>query len=374
MPKAQAQSWSGVPGAVALIVQSIHLQDGSPKSHPRFLAILDFNTPNSRDALKINEVVACVANTFKTHGPERCVLLAHMAAYPKEDSEQDPVEDEIAIMKALQRAGFHSQQRVRMLLQQPPGIDATLTVGDWHADSRLCYLAPNDLAARGLVPGLPGNQWRMGSELARTTVVVARPMVPKVADMLPVTFEGKEESAVKTKINKEEKAAQRGPLVAQAYLEALCTKASSPSTDGAVTSWIQPGEETWVIDLTAWAGDRGMASLNLMDEARSKFGTLKHVFVDPGYKRLGQGATFAQMRAANEVAGQWMARSRVLHDRVVDERGGITRVPKQPMDSVPLPAEDILKEMPGAFEAWKGLGALDLKVCVVRGPKIVIAP
>ena len=94
-------------------------------------------------------------------------------------------------MKALQKAGFHTQQRVRMLLQQPPGIDAMLTVGDWHADSRLCYLAPNDLAARGLVPGVPGNQWRMGSELARTTIVLARPMVPKIADMLPVTFEGR---------------------------------------------------------------------------------------------------------------------------------------------------------------------------------------
>ena len=371
MPKAQAQGWAEVPGAVALLLQSIHNKEGAPKNYPRFLAILDFNTPNSRDALKINEVVACVANIFKCHGPERCVLLAHMAAFSKEDSEQDPVEDEIAIMKALQKAGFHSQQRVRMLLQQPPGVDATLTVGDWHADSRLCYLAPNDMAARGTVAGLPGNQWRMGSELARTTVVVARPMVPKVADMVPVTFEGRQESAVKPRMNKEEKAAQRGPLVAQAYLEALFTKAAMPSTE---TSWIQPEDETWVIDLTAWAGDRGMASLNLMDEARSKFGTLKHVFVDPGYKRLGQGATFAQMRVSNEVAGQWMARSRVLHDRVVDERGGITRVPKQPMDSVPMPAEDILKEMPGAFEAWKGLSSLDLNVCVVRGPKIVIAP
>ena len=118
----------------------------------------------------------------------------------------------------------------------------------------------------------------MGSELARTTVVVVRPMVPKVADMLPVTLEGKDESAVKIKINKEEKAAQRGPLVAQAYLEALFTKAAQNGADAAQTSWIQPGEETWVIDLTAWAGDRGLATLNLMDEARSKFGVLKHAF------------------------------------------------------------------------------------------------
>ena len=72
----------------------------------------------------------------------RFVQLRRSCKLPEEDSEQDPVEDEITIMKALQKAGFHTQQRVRMLLQQPPGIDATLTVGDWHADSRLCYLAP----------------------------------------------------------------------------------------------------------------------------------------------------------------------------------------------------------------------------------------
>ena len=79
-----------------------------------------------------------------------------MAAYPKEDSDQDPLEDEITIMNALKRAGFNSQQRVRMLLQQPPTIESSLTVGDWHADSRICYMCTNDLAARGMAPGVDG--------------------------------------------------------------------------------------------------------------------------------------------------------------------------------------------------------------------------
>ena len=53
---------------------------------------------------------------------------------------------------------------------------------------------------------------------------------------------------------------------------------------------IQLGEETWVLDLTPWAGDRRLVSLNLMDEAYSKYGILRRVFVDLGYKRLGLGA------------------------------------------------------------------------------------
>ena len=95
-----------------------------------------------------------------------------MAAYAKANSDQDPLEDEVVQMSALKRAGFNAQQRVRMLLQQPATIESSLVVGDWHADSRLCYLSPNDLASRGMVTGLQGNQWRVNSELARTTAVL----------------------------------------------------------------------------------------------------------------------------------------------------------------------------------------------------------
>ena len=42
--------------------------------------------------------------------------------------------------------------------------------------------------------------------------------------------------------------------------------------------------------------------------------------------------------------------------------------------SVPEPDEAILKETPGAFEAWRGLSALPLKVCQVQGIKVIIAP
>jgi hypothetical protein len=109
-------------------------------------------------------------------------------------------------------------------------------------------------------------------------------MVPNPSDLLHVTDDKPllVGSTVESKLNKEDKAAQRGPHVAQAYLEALFSKASVVSTEYAQASWIQPGEETWVLDLTPWAGDRGMASLNLMDEAHSKYGILRHVFVDPG--------------------------------------------------------------------------------------------
>ena len=60
---------------------------------------------------------------------------------------------------------------------------------------------------------------------------------------------------------------------------------------------------------------------------------------------------FSQARTANEVANQWMACTRVLHDYVQDTRGQVTKVAKQPLDSVPQPNEDVLKHTPGAYEA-----------------------
>ena len=88
MPKANASSWNDVPGAVALAIQNIHNLHGSPpKNPPRFLAIIDFNTPNSRDSFKITEITHSVAKIFENFGVECCALLAHMAAYPKGYSE-----------------------------------------------------------------------------------------------------------------------------------------------------------------------------------------------------------------------------------------------------------------------------------------------
>ena len=156
-PKAAASSWADVPGAVAMCMQAVHQAEGAPKAPLRVLAVVDFNAPNARDALKMNQIATAVAVIFKNVGPSQCALLAHMPAFSKEDADTDPAEDEIVIKKAFAHAGFCSQQRIRMLLGQPASIESLLRVGDWHADSRLMYLAPNDLAARGDIKSIEGN-------------------------------------------------------------------------------------------------------------------------------------------------------------------------------------------------------------------------
>ena len=68
---------------------------------------------------------------------------------------------------------------------------------------------------------------------------------------------------------------------------------------------------------------------------------------------MGQGAPFSHARVSNEVAAQWMSRTRVLHDNVQDARGQLTKVPKHPVDSVPAPDENILREVLGACHGYQ---------------------
>ena len=75
---------------------------------------------------------------------------------------------------------------------------------------------------------------------------------PNPSDLLHVTDDTgvSDGSTTDSKINKEDKATQRGPQVAQSYLEALLSKANVVITDYAQVYWIQRGEETWVLDNT----------------------------------------------------------------------------------------------------------------------------
>ena len=71
--------------------------------------------------------------------------------------------------------------------------------------------------------------------------------------------------------------------------------------------------------MTPWVGGRAVASLEFMKpEAAAQQGTVRHFVVDPGYKRMGMGATFTLERVAGDVASQWINRTRILYNKVVD--------------------------------------------------------
>ena len=114
------------------------------------------------------------------------------------------------------------------------------------------------MEARGDVQGLLGNDWRMNSELARTTQITVRPTLPTPQEFVHLTDAEETPTSTEARLNKEEKAAQRGLAVAAAYLQAALAKHG-----GCEESWLEPNDETWVIDFHPWVGDRAIATLNL---------------------------------------------------------------------------------------------------------------
>ena len=89
-----------------MTVQRVHQVEGTPKNPPRVFVFIDFNVPNSRDALKLPQIAQAVATIFQNVGPEYCALLAHMPAFAKEDSATDPLDDEVTIKQVFYKAGF----------------------------------------------------------------------------------------------------------------------------------------------------------------------------------------------------------------------------------------------------------------------------
>jgi hypothetical protein len=75
----------------------------------------------------------------------------------------------------------------------------------------------------------------------------------------------------------------------------------------------------------------------------------------------------------NIITKEWLNRTVILKDTVTDWRGE-TEEPVYPCDSVPAPTEDQLRSIQGGVAAYKGLSALELKACYLRGSRIKIQP
>ena len=65
-------------------------------------------------------------------GVENCAVLAAMATRPREDSEVDPLEDEIEFIKAMRIAGFKKQLNFQMPLTVPAEEFLDCTFKNFH--------------------------------------------------------------------------------------------------------------------------------------------------------------------------------------------------------------------------------------------------
>ena len=75
-------------------------------------------------------------------------------------------------------------------------------------------------------------------------------------------------------------------------------------------------------------------------------------------------------RLVQHLGTRWLAKKMHLY---TEQEGGIVKA-LLPEDDATLTPEDLaaLKLMPGVYEAYEGLGALKLNVCVMKGAKCVM--
>ena len=89
--------WEDLPAAYASAAQAPVMIGKGPRlaDGKRYVVILmDFNTPNARDALVMGKVAKAVQNLTVTQVSNHCVVLAIMATRSKEDTTDDPMDDE----------------------------------------------------------------------------------------------------------------------------------------------------------------------------------------------------------------------------------------------------------------------------------------
>ena len=94
----------------------------------------------------------------------------------------------------------------------------------------------------------------------------------------------------------------------------------------------------------------------------------------PASTRWAIPAEFCHKRVEGKVAEKWINRKFVLTDRVVDERGTVSRVPRPPLSMDLTLSRESLQRYPGAQEAYDGIQNLKFEVCKQEGLETRIRP
>jgi hypothetical protein len=264
-PRCASDKWDTVPSQPSLLAR-LWDHELQAKGGQRYTIIwVDFNTPFSRDALKLPAIMSCVANAVKIMDPR--FTIASMPNRAREGNATNTAEDdERDICALLTKVGFANTRRTRMLLNLHPSVAKKTSELEWFMDGRLAAMD----TAKDRDDGI-GN-WRLAhSDLARTRIVPDAPVLPLSKDLIPLTSMHENED-----INQEArvpdlqaKCAQRGPHVAETQLLALLAKTPLTAKDGVV-----------VVDLLPYVGDRAMAARSIVKTATTEVcAKLRHVFM-----------------------------------------------------------------------------------------------
>jgi hypothetical protein len=216
--------------------------------------VMDFNAPNSRDNITLTKRCKSVFTVAITHGLQNCVVFAIMATRAKEDSNEDPFDDEVKISSEMKKAGFGFQQRVRMQLNPPNGDTVSATHWDFWQDARLMYPFANEREAHAR------STWYTFSELARTTRIAGG--IPTITnnELLHIA---EEDALCIRSTNPNMRAAQRGIDANFTILQQLIKKSKARSHD---ELWLQSNDLVDILELHPHNGDRTLAIIKMITQ------------------------------------------------------------------------------------------------------------
>jgi hypothetical protein len=114
-PRCTADKWDTVPSQLSLAAR-LWDHELQAKGGQRYTIIwVDFNTPFSRDSLKLPAIMSCVANTVKTMDPRFTIAFLWMPNCAREGNATNTAQDdERDICALLTQVGFANTRRMWM--------------------------------------------------------------------------------------------------------------------------------------------------------------------------------------------------------------------------------------------------------------------
>jgi len=279
--------WDDLPNAFAAAsCQGLPPVEGSSTNSTvgkhLLLIIMDFNTPNARDNLTLQKLCKSVFTVASTHGVQNTVVFAIMATRAKEESQDDPFEDERKLANEMKKVGFGFQQRVRMQLNPPNEDTVSSSHWDFWQDARLLYPFSTEKEASAQ------SEWYICSELARTTRIEGGIPTIQNSEMAHIV----EDDALNVKaITASMRAAQRGIDANLLILQQLLTKSKArPRSE----VWLQGKDLVDILEVNPHTGDRTIAIIKMITQGSLLNCKLRTMLASLQYKKTQSFVKFTQ--------------------------------------------------------------------------------
>jgi hypothetical protein len=311
-PLLSVANWEALPSQLSMLLRTVERE-----GQTRVIFWLDFNTPYSRDSLKMPKLLAALGSAAKIVGAKSSVLLMIMPSVGKEGSTASPEEDEMNIVTSLSKQGF-TNLRFRQVFSMHPSVANKTSEVEWFCDGRLACIGD-----------IKDNDFLKSSELARIRRVLEECQLPQLHELVPLSSldENEDINQVAIRTTTAVKSAQRGPRIAEVQLSALLQKVD-----------LSPKDLTVVVDLMPYVGDRTVALHNFMkSQAAENKGAFRGVVVQQGLKSNDynfKAALFARQRLKVLMMQEWQSRSLVLYQSQTASNGTTSQVAVYPKDTV----------------------------------------